>query len=219
MIKSLRFLKGAILLTLIFLILIVCFHAVGDALTSARVIEGVKLFCASDKLIITLGILIILQIIAMNCSGFIMEQLLTLFSILLFAEMATIALGPEISLTSELQQLAAGVGQPNPLKANPALYWLIPLVWFLSLLGAKHQVRAFCSALVCYVLWLVLSPIVQTAVADWAASDSDILPQLKGLMDGAAWMPSLILGAFFLLFSLILSILDNIIPDKKAPQA
>lgn len=219
MIKSLRFLKGAILLTLIFLIIIVCVHAAGDALTTARVFEGIKLFCASDKLILTLGVLVILQIIAMNCSGFIMEQLLTLFSILLFAEMATIALGPEISLTAELHQLATSVGQPNPLKTNPALYWLIPLVWFLCLMGAKHQVRAFCTALICYVLWLVLSPIVQTAINDWAASDSAVLPQLKGLMDGAAWMPTLILGAFFLLFSLILSILDNIIPDKKTPQA
>lgn len=207
--------KEFILLIAVCAILYVCGTSLGQGLTTAAFFEGVKNL-QHVGLHLGLGVLFItIQLVAMRWSGYMMNILLTITSILLFAMMATIALGPGISMTSVLHTMAESVDLDNPLKVNPALYWLIPVTWFLCLLGAKDQVRTFCTALVCYAMWLVFTPMLSEVIMQWGAQEEPALPQICEIMTGAEWMPAAVLGAFLLIFALIVGLLDAIFPEKK----
>ena len=208
-------LKEFILLLVVSTILYVSSTTLGQGLTSAEFFGGVKNLQYANLYLILGAVFIAIQLVVMRWSGYVMNMLLTLTSLLLFAMMATIALGPGISMTSILHNIADSVGMGNPLKANPALYWLIPTTWFLTLLGAKDQVRTFCTALVCYALWLVFTPMLSKVVTQWAAQEEPVLPQVCDIMTGADWMPAAVLGAFLLIFALIVGLLDAIFPEKK----
>lgn len=208
-------LKDFILILAVSAIVYVCCTTMGQGLTAAEFFGGVKNL-QYVNLYISLGtVFVAMQLVVMRWSGYVMNVLLTFSSILLFAMMATIALGPGISMTTILHNMAESVGMGNPLKANPALYWLIPTTWFLTLLGARDQVRTFCTALVCYALWLVFTPMLSNVVTQWATQDEPVLPQVADIMTGADWMPAAVLGAFLLIFSVIVGLLDAIFPEKK----
>lgn len=211
----LRSLKDLALILSVCVIVLSCMPHIGKGLTTALFFEGM-LDLRNTELYIGLGILFIsIQLVAMRWTGALMNMLLTFSSILLFALMATLALGPQISMTASLHQVAETMGMGHPLKANPALYWLIPLTWFLCLLGANGQVRTFCTALVCYALWLVFTPMLCNVVQNWANQEQPALPQIMEIMSGAAWMPAAVLGCFLLVFAIIVGLLDSIFPDKK----
>lgn len=215
--QSTQFFKRAILLIVIIFLLSLSILGLQDGLTAANLLAAIKKMMATDKTLIIITGVALLQLIAMRWSGFVIEQLLTIFSVLLFMEMTTIAMGPGIAMTNSIHELAAGIGMSNPFKTHPALYWLIPLIWFLSLLGARHQVRCFCLALFSYVIWLVFTPIFSTVLTKQAANDSAWLQHIRNLLAGTDWMPALILGCFLLLFSFFVSLLDTLFP-QKTPQ-
>lgn len=208
-------LKEFILLIVICAIIMACVAGLGQGLNTAAFFEELQNLQYTD-LYLVLGILFIaLQLVVMRWSGYAMNMLLTLTSTLLFAQMVTIAIGPHVSMTSSLHQLADSLGMVHPLKSNTALYWLIPLTWFLCLLGAKDQVRTFCTALVCYALWLVGTPLMNSAVEKWAANEDPALPQILDILTGADWMPAAVWGCFLLIFALIVGVLDALFPEKK----
>lgn len=163
-----------------------------------------------------LGLLCIcLQLAAMRWSTYALNTLLTVFSVLLFTEMVTLAFGPAIAQTPAVHQQAVSAGVGNVFSINSALYWLIPLCWFVALLGAKHQVRIFCMALVCYTLWIVFTPMLNNIVAKCASQGTSLFQQTFNILSGAEWMPAVALGCFLLLFSLIVDLLETIFPEKK----
>lgn len=208
-------LKEFFLLLLVCAITYVCATTLGQGLNTAAFFEELQNLQYTD-LYLVLGILFIaLQLVVMRWGGYAMNMLLTLTSTLLFAQMVTIAIGPHVSMTSSLHQLADSLGMDHPLKSNTALYWLIPLTWFLCLLGAKDQVRTFCTALVCYALWLVGTPLMNSAVEKWAANEDPALPQILDILTGADWMPAAVWGCFLLIFALIVGVLDALFPEKK----
>ncbi|MBQ9095157.1 MAG: hypothetical protein IJY53_02335 [Akkermansia sp.] len=208
-------LKEFFLLLLVCAITYVCATTLGQGLTTAVFFEELQNLQYTD-LYLVLGILFIaLQLVVMRWGGYAMNMLLTLTSTLLFAQMVTIAIGPHVSMTASLHQLADSLGMDHPLKSNTALYWLIPLTWFLCLLGAKDQVRTFCTALVCYALWLVGTPLMNSAVEKWAANEEPALPQILDILTGADWMPAAVWGCFLLIFALIVGVLDALFPEKK----
>ena len=208
-------LKEFFLLLLVCAITYVCATTLGQGLTTAVFFEELQNLQYTD-LDLVLGILFIaLQLVVMRWGGYAMNMLLTLTSTLLFAQMVTIAIGPHVSMTASLHQLADSLGMDHPLKSNTALYWLIPLTWFLCLLGAKDQVRTFCTALVCYALWLVGTPLMNSAVEKWAANEEPALPQILDILTGADWMPAAVWGCFLLIFALIVGVLDALFPEKK----
>ena len=211
-------LKEFFLLLLVCAISYVCVTTLGQGLTTAVFFERVKNL-QYVSLYISLGALFIaIQLVVMRWSGYVMNILLTVTSLLLFAMMATLALGPGISMTESLHHIADSIGMGSPLKANPALYWLIPVTWFLTLLGARDQVRTFCMALVCYVLWLVCTPLLSNVVEQWGAQEEPVLPQIADIMTGAEWMPACVLGCFLLIFAVCVGLLDAIFPEKKEKQ-
>ena len=207
--------KEFILLIVICAIIMACVAGLGQGLNTAAFFESLQNLQYTD-LYLVLGILFIaLQLVVMRWSGYAMNMLLTLTSTLLFAQMVTIAIGPHVSMTASLHQLADSLGMVHPLKSNTALYWLIPLAWFLCLLGAKDQVRTFCTALVCYALWLAGTPLMNSAVEKWAANEDPALPQILDILTGADWMPAAVWGCFLLIFALIVGVLDALFPEKK----
>lgn len=164
-------------------------------------------------------IIISLQLAAMRCSTFAFNIFLIAFSVLLFAEMATLAFGPSVAQTPAIHQHAVNTGLGNILCTNSSMYWLIPLCWFISLTGAKHQVRIFCMTLVCYILWIVFTPMVNEMLKNWEAQETPVLSQTFNILTGADWMPAVAIGCFLLLFTLMVDLLENIFPEKQPQTA
>ncbi len=208
-------LKDFVLLVLVCTMILISINQISHGLTASAFWEGVK-DLGHSHLSLFLGVLFIcIQLAAMQWSAFTLNIFLTITSTLLFALMVTLTFGPAVSLTPSVQHMAESAGIENILQVNSALYWLIPLAWFICLLGAKHQVRTFCMAIFCYALWVICTPMLNNVVADWAAQESPVLPQLLNILLGAGWMPSVALGCFLLIFSLFVDILDTLFPEKK----
>lgn len=168
---------------------------------------------------LSLGLLFIcIQLAAMRWGGVLLNAGLTFTSILLFCLMTTLALGPEIAMTGTLHDCANTAGMGHPLQANPALYWLIPVAWFLCLLGAKSQVRTFCLTMVCYAIWLIFTPMLNKGLMNWAEQEEPPMPAITEILTGADWMPAATFGIFLLIFCLLVGFMDSAFPetpDKK----
>lgn len=168
---------------------------------------------------ICLGLLFIcIQLAVMHWGGVLMNAALTCTSLLLFAMMTTLALGPERSMTSALYSCAVEADMGQPFQANPALYWLIPLAWFLCLLGAKSQVRTFCITLICYALWVIFTPMLTNTLLKWAAQENPPMQAITNIMTGTDWMPAATFGVFLLVFSLLVGLLDSTLPETAEKQ-
>ena len=211
-------LKDFVLLILLCIIILVSINNLWFGMTTGVFFDGAgnlqySVFCGF------LGLLCIcLQLAAMRWSTYALNSLLTIFSILLFAEMVTLAFGPAIAQTPAIHQQAVSAGMGNVLRSNSALYWLIPLGWFIALLGAKHQVRIFCMALVCYTLWIVFTPMLNSIADKCATQSTPVLQQTFNILSGAEWMPAVALGCFLLLFAMIVDLLETVFPEKKKQE-
>lgn len=212
-------LKNILLLILLCTILTVSINNLSSGLSTGVFFDGACSLRFSYFYGFPLLIIISLQLVAMRCSTFAFNILLTVFSVLLFAEMATLAFGPAIAQTPAIHQHAVDSGLGNILCTNSALYWLIPLCWFISLMGAKHQVRIFCMTLVCYILWIILTPMLNGLVSNWGDQENPVLSQTINILSGADWMPAVAIGCFLLIFAFMVDLLENIFPEKKTQEA
>lgn len=214
--KHLLFLKDLLILPIVLLAITLCCLTLHTPITNDALADTFREICLGSYTVPVAAIaIIVLQLIAMRWAKVLLSLLLTLSSILLFFEMATVALGPGISMTASLHKLATAYGIAHPLSDNPALYWLIPSVWFLCLIGASTQVRSFCTAMVCYAAWLIGTPLLQSAINSWAEEDEPLLPQLLTRFTDTEWMAAATVGGFLLLFALILDILGAIFANRK----
>ncbi len=217
--KHLILLKDLLILPIVLLAITLSCLTLNTPITADALAETLnKICCGSYTVLIAVVAIVVLQLIAMKWAKVLMSILLTLSSILLFFEMATVALGPGISMTASLHKLATAYGIAHPLSDNPALYWLIPSVWFLCLIGARAQVRSFCTAMVCYAAWLICTPLLQRAINSWAEQDEPMLPQLLTRFTDTEWMAAATVGGFLLFFALILDILGSIFANRKDAQ-
>lgn len=217
--KHLLFLKDLLILPIVLLTITLCCLTLHRPITCDTLAGTFREICLGSYIVpIAAVAIIVLQLIAMRWAKVLLSILLTLTCILLFFEMATVALGPGISMTASLHKLASAYGMTHPLSDNPALYWLIPSIWFLCLIGASSQVRSFCTAMICYAAWLICTPLLQSAINSWAEEDEPILPQLLTRFTDTEWMAAAAVGGFLLLFALILDILGVIFANKKETQ-
>lgn len=217
--KHLILIKDLLILPVVLLAITLCSLTPGGSITNESLAGTFNNIWEGGYTIpIAAAIILTLQLIAMKWAKVLLNILLTLASILLLFEMATVALGPGISMTSALHKVATTYGINHPFSDNPALYWLIPTVWFLCLIAAPAQVRSFCTAMVCYAAWLICTPLLQSAINEWAEDDDPILPQLLTRFTDTEWMAAATVGGFLLLFAILFDILGAIFSNKKEPQ-
>ncbi|MBQ3524705.1 MAG: hypothetical protein IJA63_00380 [Akkermansia sp.] len=209
-----QWVKQALFLPSIVLIIAACCAGAQNGLSHAGFFRGIHaLICDYPEQAI--GLLIIcLQLVAMRWAGGVLNILLSLASVLLMAEFVHIILGPAIAFTGPIQALATSSGYPQLLSSFAALYWLIPVVWLLCLFSATAQVRIFCTAIVCYFLWLVLTPFFYKLLNLWQEAQEPVMPQVLDLFRNLDWMGSAFVGGFLLTFALIMSLIDTIFPVK-----
>lgn len=189
-----------------------------DGLSTADFFSGVTT-AAQGNYEYLIGLAIIsLQLCLMRWDKGVFNVGLCLLSFLLMAELVCIILGPKIALTAPLQNLLAAEGMPNAPSAFSSLYWLIPALWMLTLTRAEAQVRIFCTAMLSYLAWIILTPLFSDVVAYWKDFGKDVMPQVLDLYRNAPWMESATIGAFFVLYALFISLMEAMFPAGESKK-
>ena len=88
----------------------------------------------------------------------------------------------------------------------------------LTLTRAGAQVRIFCTALLSYFAWVILTPLFSEVVEYWKNFGKDVMPQVLDLFRNAPWMESATIGAFFVLYALFISLMEAIFTASEAKK-
>lgn len=213
--KSLSLCVQSICLVILSFVLYAGYCGYNNGLSAADFFAGVTKAVQGDYECLISLVIISLQLCLMRWDKGVFNVALCVLSFALIAELVCIILGPKIALTAPLQHLLVAEGIPNAPSTFSALYWLIPLLWMLVLTRAGAQVRIFCTAIFCYLAWIALTPLFCELVDYWKNYSADVMPQVLDIYRNAAWMESVTIGGFLLLYALFLSLMEAIFPDTE----
>ena len=160
------------------------------------------------------GAALVLSLI--RCLDIVWNVIFSLLTFLLMAYLVLIAAGaPDAALTPQLATLLDSAGY---IKQVPDILWLIPVLWFISCLCARNQVAVFLTAVVCYLLWLLLTWLLSLGVDTWLSMGKPSPEMLADLFRGNSWLPAAITGTFLLVYALMMSIFEAFLRRKKATK-
>lgn len=168
-----------------------------------------------DTTVTISALLLAAQLIAMRWAGAVLNICLLVFSILLPAQILSLALGSDIGITSVVNTALEQEGLHNPFTHYSSLSYGIPILWVISLVGAPAPLRATITGWICYVLWLIATPILLANTSVWQNQESALMQQLSELFNNTVWMNAAVPGLFLLAFAIFFELLCNLFPGKK----
>ena len=169
----------------------------------------------SNHVAIISGLLLAAQFILMRWASAILNICLLLVSMLLPALVLSLTLGSDIGITTVVNTSLEEAGLCNPLTQYPILSYGMPILWVIALIGASAPLRATITGWICYVLWLIITPILLSNATMWQGHDSALMQQLSELFNNVLWMNAAVPGLFLLAFAIFFELLCNIFPGKK----
>lgn len=208
-----------VIFAILFLLLAqVCCNAT-NGLTTANLIEGLQQVANADNTVLLWGSVVILQLAVMRWLGGVWNVIFSLLSIALMVELVAIAGGVEAAVTAPLYAELKGMGLADITKLYPAAYWLIPTLWLLACLSARDQVRVFITAVVCYLLWLLLTWLGAMGTSTWLSMGEPAPEQLADIARANPWLPSAVPGFFLLVYAELTAIFEACLPHRKKDKA
>ena len=216
--KSLSLIVQSICLAVFAFVIYAGYCGYNNGLNTADFMSGITAAVQGNYECLIGLVIISLQLCLMRWDKGVFNIGLCVLSFLLMTELVYIILGPKIALTAPLQNLLTAEGMPNVLSSFSSLYWLIPVLWMLTLTRAGAQVRIFCTALLSYLAWVILTPLFSEVVEYWKNFGKDVMPQVLDLFRNAPWMESATIGAFFVLYALFISLMEAIFTASKAKK-
>ena len=213
--KSLSLIVQSICLSILAFVIYAGYCGYNNGLNTADFMSGITAAVQGHYESLIGLVIISLQLSLMRWDKGVFNVALCVLSFALMAELVCIILGPKIGLTAPLQHLLMTEGIPNAPATFSSLYWLIPVMWMLTLTKANAQVRIFCTAMICYLAWIVLTPLFCELVDFWKNYSSDVMPQVLDIYRNAAWMESVTIGGFLLMYALFISLMEAISSDTE----
>lgn len=156
------------------------------------------------------GVALVLSLVC--CLGIVWNVIFSLLTFMLMAGLVMIAAGPEAAFTPQICKLIDGAGY---IKTIPDVVWLVPILWLVGCLCARNQVSVFLTAVVCYLLWLLLTWLLTLGVNTWLSMGRPAPEMLADLFRGNSWLPAAITGTFLLVYALIMAIFEAFLRRKK----
>lgn len=187
----------------------------GSSLDAWRVKCGLEIVAEEQRgMIFWVGV-IALQLVAMQWAGAIWNVLLSLLTIILTAGLVMLAVSQKAAVTPVLYEQMNAFRLGDLLSLYPAALWLVPTMWFIACLCAQEQVRTFCTAIICYGLWLALSAACFIGLQHWQAMDNPPMADILRNFTCCPWLASALPGVFLLLFALLMALTEGLIPRKR----
>lgn len=193
-----------------------------DGLTSGELWDGLANPGTSGGEVLVWGAIIALQLAVMKWLGGVWNVLFSLLSMLLMGELVMLAAGLPSAITTPVYTELQAVGLADISEKLPILYWLIPTLWLLACLCARDQVRVFITAVVSYLLWLILTLLCNLGVTAWQGTANPAPEQLADVFRNSPWLSAALPGAFLLIYAVLMALFEACIPHfsrkkSKAP--
>ena len=165
--------------------------------------------------LITAGVLLILAF-ARGVTA-IWNVLYALSLILMLAAGSIFFINLPLALPSAIGSMPELQFLPTLYRTEAALVSFIPVVFLLGLLLSNARVRIFIYSVVCYVLWYGLSELFTYLLSLWQQAETPVLPELLAFLYDTRWLLVALIGAFLLVYDLILSFSETFAtPPRKA---
>lgn len=196
----------------------------GTSLDCWRLWCGLQETFSSHRMDLLWAAALSLQLTLIKGTNAVWNLLFCLLSILFAAWLVTLAAGQGCALTSPLQEQLNAHMSGNLADSYPSALWLLPLLWFICCLCAKNQVRIFCTALLCYALWLGITALGMHGVQAWQAMENPPQADLLLSFTCCPWLIPAIPGLFLLIFALLMSLAEAFLPasptcHEKTPSS
>ncbi|MGN0865306.1 MAG: hypothetical protein ACI4P8_04085 [Akkermansia sp.] len=100
----------------------------------------------------------------------------------------------------------------------PAATVIVFLVFILGWIGSNAAIRIAITATVCFGLWYGLTALADCVISPWAQGPE---PASAGVTMALAhpWLPAAILGTFFLIFSVLMSVFETFSFTRRKEKA
>lgn len=152
-----------------------------------------------------------LQLVAMKWLGGVWNVLFSLLTVLLMATLVSIAGDFKTALTPQVYEVLQSYTGGNNLVQMLTIFTL----WFLACYCAQDQVKVFVTAVVCYLLWLLLTWLLTMGVNTWLGMGEPAPAQLATLFRNTPWLPAALPGAFLLIYAELMAIFDACFSRRK----
>ena len=181
-------------------------------MTSAELWENLTQLGPTGGEVLMWGAIIALQLSVMKWMGGVWNILFSLLSMLLMGELVMIAAGLQGAVTTPVYTELQAAGFADIGEKFPVIYWLLPLLWFTACLCARDQVRVFITAIVCYLLWLVLTMLCNLMVTAWLGTTDPAPAQMADVFRNSPWLTAALPGAFLLIYAGLMALFEACIP-------
>ncbi len=143
----------------------------------------------------------------------------SLATLLFFAEVALLALGPDMALPTATR----GLGWEQPLRElflnYPVPALMIPALCVLGCLCTTAPVRIAWTSLVSCALTYGCAELLAWGAQSWLAMPEPVLPQAQELIRTFPWLLAAIPAIFFLQYSLFMAMFETFMPRRKKAAA
>lgn len=201
-----------ILCSVLLVLLVLALQHITCSMTFGELWQQITAHASADWQILawTAGIALVLSLV--RSLGVVWNVIFSLLTFMLMAELVMIAAGPEAAFTPQICKLIDAAGY---IKTIPDVVWLVPLLWLVGCLCARNQVSVFLTAVVCYLLWLLLTWLLTLGVNTWLGMGRPSPEMIADLFRGNSWLPAAITGTFLLVYALMMAIFEAFLRRKK----
>lgn len=208
-----------VICAILFLLLVLACSGATTGLTTSDLCESLTKIATPENKILFWGSIILLQLAAMKWIDGLWNIVFSLLSIMLMAELVMIAGGLQPAVSTPLMTELQNIGATGIVKQYPAAYWLIPTLWMIACLCAREQARVFITAVICYLLWLLLTWLGAMGVSTWLSMGEPAPRRLADLLRENPWLTAAVPGFFLLVYAVLTALFETCLPRSKKQTA
>ncbi len=204
-----------VICAVLFTLLVLACSDACSGLTAGELWSGLKTAATEHHEWLMWSAIAALQLVLMRWLGGLWNVVFSLLSILLMAELVMLAGNLQAAITAPLYAELADAGAGDIVSRYPVAYWLIPVLWFIACLCAPNQVRVFITAVVCYLLWLLLSWLFILGVTTWLGMGEPAPAQLASLFSASPWLTAAVPGCFLFIYAELMALFEACLSSRK----